>query len=445
MAKKRSDEEEVQSRWHQFIKGVEVDPALQSFFQRHHGVGEEPRTFFEAVGEDLASSREDIREQAFWLLVAGMPELADILHERETRQPGWRSGAGKGQQVIDRGLDIVTYLYRNLVKEHQFKTDQGKDPRSYVRRTARNWSIDATRKDSRTVLSLDEPLNNEGITLGSSLAASLPDPTSVEDEVVDELYYEQGLQQIRTWNFLQDEELGWFAEIYIAKHPLDSVAAQFDIPAKEAARVRQRKSRARQKALKRLESTVVWYLLNVVEECRSMYLFQRPTFDLFVATRSTNSKELLKEFTDWFVVNEKGFPKFVPLPKNLLDSWLWKWAKRAVYLRAGNEGVIYEHPDLVVRSLTQSFDGRPGHLFLMSPPTESVEKLKVFRMFEKFDDYRKHVLNTCGWEGLLQMEDPLYRPKRFVGPKLVLDLPGLDCLYKFCPTFIYDPSNIIRW
>jgi hypothetical protein len=65
MAKKRSGEEEVQSRWHQFIKGVVVDPALQSFFQRHRGVGEEPRTLFEAVGEDLANSREDIREQAF--------------------------------------------------------------------------------------------------------------------------------------------------------------------------------------------------------------------------------------------------------------------------------------------------------------------------------------------------------------------------------------------
>jgi hypothetical protein len=127
MAKKRSDTGEVQNRWHQFINGVAGDPALQSFFQRHRWVGEEPRTLFEAVGEDLASSREDRREQAFWILVAGMPELADILHERETRQPGWRSGAGEEQQVIDRGMDIVTYLYRNLVKEHRFKTDKGKD------------------------------------------------------------------------------------------------------------------------------------------------------------------------------------------------------------------------------------------------------------------------------------------------------------------------------
>src|SRR5918999_4580904 len=111
MAKKRSDTDEVQSSWHLFIKGVEADPALQSFFQRHRGVGEEPRTLFEAVGEDLASSREEIREQAFWILVAGVPELADILHERESRLPEWRGGAGKGQQVIDRGMDIVTSLY----------------------------------------------------------------------------------------------------------------------------------------------------------------------------------------------------------------------------------------------------------------------------------------------------------------------------------------------
>jgi hypothetical protein len=68
------------------------------------------------------------REQAFWILVAGMPELADILHERETRQPGWRSGGGKGQQVIERGMDIINSLYIELVRDHKFKTNKGKDP-----------------------------------------------------------------------------------------------------------------------------------------------------------------------------------------------------------------------------------------------------------------------------------------------------------------------------
>ena len=248
MAKKRSDEDEVQSRWDQFINGAEGDPALRSFFQRHRGVGEEPRTLFEAVGEDLASSREEIREKAFWILVAGMPELTDILHERESRQPGWRGGAGKGQQVIDRGMDIVTYLYGKLVKEHRFTTKKGKDPRPYVMKTIKNRQKDVRDKEKR-IVSLDQPLVEgvDGSSLGSYLASSLADPISVEDEVVNDLYNEHVLQQVRTWNFLNDKEIPLFEETYAANHPFNCVAEKSDTPAREAARKRQRISRARKK------------------------------------------------------------------------------------------------------------------------------------------------------------------------------------------------------
>jgi hypothetical protein len=339
MAKKRSDEEEVQSRWHQFIKGVEVDPALQSFFQRHRGVGEEPRMLFEAVGEDLASSREDRRKQAFWILVGGMPELADILHERETRQPGWRSGVGQGQQVIDKGMDIVSHLYRKLVKEHDFKAKGGKDPRPYVRTAARNWKTDEWRKESRLV-SLDEPLSDEGMTLGSSLAASLPDPTSVEDEVVNELYYEHGLQQIQTWNFLEEKELGWFAETYVAKRPFDSFAAQADIPAQKAAQERQRKSRARQRALKRLESIVGWYLTSL-------------DWEGLLAFVEVGGRR----------IHPRGLPR--EAVKHLLDSWLWDWIQCAVRVGSWDEGVIVLER-LVVRPLTHKFNGSAGHIFFIT-------------------------------------------------------------------------------
>jgi hypothetical protein len=256
-----------------------------------------------------------------------MPELADILHERESRQPGWRSGAGKGQQVIDRGMDIVSYLYRKLVKEHQFKTGQGKDPRPYIRRAARNWNIDAARKDSRTALSLDEPLNNEGMTLGSSLAALISDPTSVEDEVVNELYYEHGLQQIRTWNFLQEKELGWFAETYVAKRPFDSIAEQFDIPSKEAAS--QMESRARKKALRRLEVFIVWHILFTYVDRRKEY-FGKPF--------------LAEEYHS--------------------RLWLLDWAKYAVRPGLWQETLKLDAMYMKLQPLTHTFSGKAGHLYI---------------------------------------------------------------------------------
>jgi DNA-directed RNA polymerase specialized sigma24 family protein len=272
---------------------VKEDPALQSFFQRHRGVGEEPRTLFEAVGEDLGSSQEDRREQAFWILVAGMPELADILHERETRQPGWRSGAGKGQQLIDRGMDIVTYLHGQLVTEHDFKTDKGKDPRPFVRRAARNWNIDASRKESRSV-SIDEPLSKEGTTLGSSLASLLADPTSVEDEVVEKLFLAQTRDELDAWDFIEDKEKPLMYGIYVDDLPLSQIALEASIS--EAA-ARQRKSRAlkkaREVALSRLEGALTWYFVI---------------------------------HADWFN-RRQGLPAKAD---KLLDSWLWGWAKSAI-------------------------------------------------------------------------------------------------------------------
>jgi DNA-directed RNA polymerase specialized sigma24 family protein len=375
MGKKRSDQAEVQSRWHQFIKGVEVDPALQSFFQRHRGVGEEPRTLFEAVGENLANSREEIRAQAFWILMKGMPELADILHERESRHPGWRSGTGEGQQVVDSGMDIVSFLYRNLVKEHQFETDQGKDPRPYVRMTARNWKIDAYRKESRLV-SLDKPLNKEGATLGSTLATTLPDPTSVEDEVVNELYYEHGLQQLRTWNFLQDEELEWFAETYVAKNPFDSIAAQFDTPAREAARIRRRRSRARQKALERLESIIAWYI-NGIDWKGSAIKFFHVESDRHRGGLSKEDSAVNLRLVSARVSRQEA-------EKQLLGSWLWEWAQRAVYFRPWSDVVVYENSGLGVCPLTHKFDGSSGHLSLITLKIKSFEG-KVHRKMPSFN------------------------------------------------------------
>jgi hypothetical protein len=405
MAKKRSDTDDVQSRWHQFINGVEVDPALQSFFQRHRGVDEEPRMLFEAVGEDLASSREDRREQAFWILVAGMPELADILHERETRQPGWRSGAGKGQQVVDSGMNIVTSLYVEFVTEHKFDTERGKDPRPYVRSKARNWQIDGWRKERRLV-SLDEPLSNEGTSLGSSIAASLADPTSVEDTVVDKLYYEHGLEQLRTWNFLQDEELGWFAETYVAKHPFASLATQFDTPGREAARLRQRRSRARRKAFERLESIVGWYLTSLDWE------------DSKVLVSVGGSR-----------IHPGGLPK--EAEKHLTGSWVWEWIQRAVRLGPWSEGFVYEDAWVVVRPLTHSFDGSPGHIFFISIGKAYMEYIHNMANINGMLSHYPGSPNLRNWfdARLKQPYDWIFDffVREFLDRKVpVLGLPGLD-------------------
>jgi hypothetical protein len=152
-----------------------------------------------------------------------MPKLVDILHERESKQPGWRSGTGKGQQVMDRGMDIVTYLYRKLVKEHQFKTKKGKDPRPFVRKSARHWETDVWRKKRRLV-PLDEPLNDEGTTLGLSLAASLPDPTLVEDEVLA-----QTRDELDTWDFIEDKEKPLMYGIYVDDLPIRQIALESGI------------------------------------------------------------------------------------------------------------------------------------------------------------------------------------------------------------------------
>jgi hypothetical protein len=404
MAKKSSDRDEVQLRWHQFINGVEVDPSLKTFFQRHPGAGKEPRTLFEAVGEDLASSREDRREQAFWILVAGMPELADILHERETRQTGSRNGSDPSTKMMNAGMDIVSYLHGKLVKEHRFTTNQGKDPRPYVRRTARNWNIDAARKDSRVVLSLDEPRSDEGTTLGSSLAASLTNPTSVEDVVVNDLYNEHVLQQVRTWNFLNEKEIPLFVETYAATHPFNWIAEQFDTPAREAARKRQRISRARKKASERLDAALIWYLIMNGE------LWHR----------------------------KEGLPKEVE--KNLSDWWLWEWADCVIHqslqerrfcregdivtaamgelsncvkhLSSQQEGLVPLNGQFwfELLPLTTRFDGRPGDIYIYCQSSRSHHGRFDGRVYEVWNYvYNPRFSNAIS--GRLELDNTLFLEK----------------------------------
>jgi hypothetical protein len=281
-------------------------------------------------------------------------------------------------------------------------------------------------------------LSKEGTTLGLPLAASLPDPTSVEDEVVNELYYEHALQQIRTWNFLQDEELEWFTETYAAKQPFDSVGAKFDTPAREVARVRQRKSRARQKALTRLESIVGWYFNSLIDHSRSNP--EDSGFNFLVAGYSTRPVGLPKEVAEWFILTGDGRIHFVPPPENLLDSWLWGWAQQAVCRGASNKEVIYENPRVIVRSLTHRFDGSPGHIFFMSPQKEKMK-------------YTHNIVNELGCSFMDDMVFSWVSRDRLVKDRKVpvFGLPNLDQAVNEVvkanntPTIIYDPCSVICW
>jgi DNA-directed RNA polymerase specialized sigma24 family protein len=180
-----------------------------------------------------------------------MPELTDILHERESRQPGWRSGSGADQHAVNRGVDIVTHLHRVFVIEHRFKIGEGQsaDPRPFVNTAARNWAIDAQRKIGREV-----PLS--GISDGQEDAvSSLPDPTvSVEDEALGRVALEESRRELRAWGFLEEEELSLFETLYVEDRPLEETAARLGIPSLPAAR--KRISRARRKAVLRRDALI---------------------------------------------------------------------------------------------------------------------------------------------------------------------------------------------
>jgi hypothetical protein len=165
--------DEARSMWERFITA----PKNAALLKRYAKSAKEPAPLFESIGEDLASSNEEVRKTAFWALVMAMPELTNILHERETRLPGWRDGRGKDQQMVNRGSDILSYLHRVLVKEHRFKVRDGnkKDPRPFLKETVDNWKKDRDRKIDREV------------SLDYEAALEILDPAgSVEDRVTKE-------------------------------------------------------------------------------------------------------------------------------------------------------------------------------------------------------------------------------------------------------------------
>jgi hypothetical protein len=158
--------DEARSMWQEFISAPENAVLLK----RYTKSAAEPEPLFDAIGADLGSTNEEIRRQAWWAFCTTMPELTNILHERESRQPGFREVSNADQRMVDRGLDILTHLYNVFVRDYRFSVDQGKDPRPYLNTIIGNWSKDAERSKDQKNVSLDAntsdfPLHSDSSTL----------------------------------------------------------------------------------------------------------------------------------------------------------------------------------------------------------------------------------------------------------------------------------------
>jgi hypothetical protein len=220
---------EILARWERFV----TDP----IFKRYGRSAKELRALFESIGEDLASSSEEIRKIAFWALVYAMPKLASILHERETRQPGWRDIEGTDQRAVNQGSDILSDLHREFVVEQRFKIrgENDKDPRAYVNSAIRNREIDEQRKREREVL------------LDYDATLTIPDPArSLEDTIIENEAYEDWKREFR--RFLKsDDESDMLITALVDDTRISEVLESIGIPYGPAER--KRFSRARNQAV----------------------------------------------------------------------------------------------------------------------------------------------------------------------------------------------------
>ena len=137
---------EIQVKLLQVIDDPEIEPLLG----RYRRLLNNSRAFYEELANDLENPREQVRREAFWVLVATLPEIPNILYVRETSRPGSRNAPGQDQETVNQTMDILTHLYKLLVTECGVKTDgMGKDPRVFVKKVAKNWRRDEVRKKSR--------------------------------------------------------------------------------------------------------------------------------------------------------------------------------------------------------------------------------------------------------------------------------------------------------
>jgi hypothetical protein len=307
---------EARKMWKAFI----TDPKNAHLLKRYAKSAKEPAALFDNIGEDLSSSNQAVREQAFWALVAAMPVLTSILYERETREPGWRDRRGKDQHMINQGADIVSYLHRKLVVEHRFKIrgESGKDPRPLVNRIAQNWQKDGEKKSRR-----EEPSDDED-------ALELPDPAgAVEDIVLRNRELDDIEKEFLSLEIYRSEkERSLFRTVYIDHTPLAEAAESNGISSE--VNLRQQFSRARKHA---------------VAERDALFSFM--------------------------LIGGRSFPEMGEISHAYLRPEVYELgrelAKRAVRPRAWLNGVPADgNNKIAVRPLTGSLEDAPGHIYLVA-------------------------------------------------------------------------------
>jgi DNA-directed RNA polymerase specialized sigma24 family protein len=206
----------TEAQFNEFIQDPANKLLLQPVLERHPGADLKQDLLFEAIGEDLDSEQEAVREMAFWSAKALLPGLDEIPHVRKKTQE-----------------DIIEHLVQVFVKEQRFSQKRGKDPRPIVEKIADNWVKDGQKREGQLV-SLDRPLvpGEEE----PSLSALLPSPTSVEDEVVGQLLLEQFFAAL---DFLTKHEK-FVMEADLAKWPTEEIADELHISPNAVYHIRSR-------------------------------------------------------------------------------------------------------------------------------------------------------------------------------------------------------------
>lgn len=197
----------------------------------------EPRALFEAIGSDLAHPMEEVRTRAFWALIAMTPELTELLYERELRYPGWRSSERAEQKLVNRGIDVVSHLFRIFVDQKRFAVyDNRVDPRGLVSKIITNWRRDEERKQNRCARDVSDA------EFENIVATDI-----TEDQALGSLSLFEAEKEILSWDFIRESELPLFKSVYVDELSLCDAARHLGLPSEGS--VRQRISRARRKAI----------------------------------------------------------------------------------------------------------------------------------------------------------------------------------------------------
>ncbi len=316
---------EAQVNWNGRIEALKWDPDLAPLFKRHSLIDTDAGALFDAIGHDLAGSDHQKREEAFWVLVGAMPELGDIIYERESRQPGWRNGKKDSQKMLNKGVDIVTRLHSYLVEQKRFQLESGRDPRPLVKTVAARWILGEKKRRA-----LEVPLFEDGSRESLSVVNRQP---LMDDEVIDKISAQEGRTEIKAWGFTNENELEWYYSIYVDGHTYEEIAPRVGL---KADAMRKRFSRVRAKAITFRDALIDY-------ACDTGMTF------MFSDDPPWNTSER------WAAIN-------------LMEKWGWApRAQDSVSDRNWQECAMAEEGNQVlIRPVTRSLGSSQGHLRLVA-------------------------------------------------------------------------------